>query len=45
MDNVFGSCDTEDLLSSAHLDFITDFLRREEEREAAVVEEFLASRD
>lgn len=45
VDNVFGSCDTEECLSSAHLDSITDFLQREEERVAAVVDEFLANHD
>ena len=43
LDNVFGSCDAEESLSSAHLDSITDFLQREEKREQAVVDSFLAS--
>lgn len=46
MDNVFGSCaDTEDCSASAHLNYIRDFLDRQEAKEEAVVSQFLTARD
>ena len=47
LDNVFGSCDddTEECLASAHVNYIRDFLDREEAKEEAVVGQFLAARE
>jgi hypothetical protein len=46
LDNVFGSCDdTEECLASAHLNYIRDFLDRQEAKEEAVVSQFLAARE
>ena len=45
LDNVFGSCDdTEECLASAHLNYIRDFLDRQEAKEEAAVSQFLAAR-
>ena len=46
LDNVFGSCDdTEECLVSAHLNYIRDFLDREEAKKEAVVSQFLAAKE
>ena len=46
LDNVFGSCDdTEECLASAQLNYIRDFLDRQEAKEEAVVSQFLTARD
>lgn len=44
MDNVFGCCDAEEYLASAHLNYIRDFLDREVAKEEAVISQFLATK-
>jgi hypothetical protein len=46
LDNVFGSCDdTEECLASAHLNYIRDFLDREEAKEEAAVSQSLVAKE